>query len=180
MHGADRGHREELKREITVRDGVDGVAGGFPEAERLGRHVSVNGEAGAGECCGADRAFVEVVDGMADPLAVAAEHFHVGHAVMAEGHRLGGLQMGEARHYGVGVLFGTIEEGEDQVGQQLFGFGQLFLDPEAEVERHLVVARAGRVQASGGRTDQRRKARLDVHVDVFELAGELETAAFDL
>ncbi len=99
---------------------------------------------------------------------------------MAEGYRLGGLQMREARHDGVGMLLGAIEESGDQAGQRRFRPGKLFLDPEAEIERDLVVARAGGVQPAGGRADQRRQPRLDVHVDVFELARELEIAAFDL
>jgi hypothetical protein len=52
------------------------------------------------------------------------------------------------------------------------------LDPEAEIERHLVVARACGVQPPGGRADQFGKPRLDVHVDVFELAREDESGPF--
>ncbi len=99
---------------------------------------------------------------------------------MAEGDGLRRLQMREAGHDGFGMLFGAVEEGGDQVGQQLLGLRKLFLHPEAEVERDLVVARAGGVQAAGGGADQRREPCLDIHVDVFELAGEFEIAAFDL
>ncbi len=58
---------------------------------------------------------------MANARAVAAEHFDIGHAVMAEGDGLGRLQMGEAGHDGVGMFFGAVEEGGDQAGQRLFG-----------------------------------------------------------
>ena len=52
--------------------------------------------------------------------------------------------------------------------------------PQPEVGRHLVVARARGVQSPGGRPDQFREPALDIHVDVFERALELELAAFDL
>ncbi len=146
----------------------------------LGGHVPVDREAGAGKGGRADRAFVHVLDGVAHARAVAAEHLDIGHAVMAEGDGLGRLQMGEARHDGLGMFLGAVEEGGDQAGQRLLGPLQLFLDPQTEIERHLVVARAGRVQPAGGRADQGRKPGLDVHVDVFEAAREFELAAFDL
>ncbi|MCY1242618.1 hypothetical protein D9M72_555890 [compost metagenome] len=180
MRGRDRCHRQEFEREVAVGHGVDRVAGRAGEAERLGGHVPVDRETGAGECGSTNRAFVHMLDGMAHARTVAAEHFHVGHAMVAEGDRLRGLQVCEARHDGIGMFLGTVEEGGDQRRQRLLGALQLFLDPEAEVERHLVVARAGGVQASGRGTDQRRKPRFDVHVDVFEAARELELAAFDL
>jgi hypothetical protein len=43
-------------------------------------------------------------------------------------------------------------------------------DIEAEVGRHLVVARAGGVQPSGGLADQFFEPALDVHVNVFKAA----------
>ncbi len=52
--------------------------------------------------------------------------------------------------------------------------------PEAEVGRHLVVARARRMQAPGRLADELGKARLDVHMDVLERRLEGELAAFDL
>ncbi|EHS49458.1 hypothetical protein PDO_3222 [Rhizobium sp. PDO1-076] len=180
MHSGNRGDRQEFQREVAVRHGVDRIAGWLTEAERLGRHVAIDRIAGTGKGCRADRALVQMFDRMAHALTVAAEHLDIGHAVMAEGHRLGGLEMGEAGHHRVGMFFGAVEEGSDQAAQGLFGLLQLFLDPEAEVERHLVVTRAGRVQAAGGRADQVGKPRLDVHMNVFELARKDELASLDL
>ena len=57
---------------------------------------------------------------------------------------------------------------------------KLVLDPEAEVDRHLVVARAGGVQAAGVGADQFGQPRLDIHMDVLQLAGEGELAVLDL
>src|SRR5690606_10007050 len=57
---------------------------------------------------------------------------------------------------------------------------EFVLHPEAEIDRHLVVAGTRRVQAAGRRADQFGEARLDVHVDVFELLREGEGAGLDL
>ena len=38
-----------------------------------------------------------------EPAAVARRHLHIGEEMMAEGHRLRGLQMREARHHGRGM-----------------------------------------------------------------------------
>ena len=53
-------------------------------------------------------------------------------------------------------------------------------DPQAEIGRDLVVARACGVQPSGRRPDQLGEAALHVHVDVLERTLELEFAALDL
>ena len=52
-----RGQR--LQREIAVGDAVERVGGRPVEAERLGRHVPVDRERGAGQRRRAERAFVE-------------------------------------------------------------------------------------------------------------------------
>ena len=52
--------------------------------------------------------------------------------------------------------------------------------PQPEIGRHLIVARARRVQPAGRLADQRRQARLDVHVHVLEVAPQLQPAAVRL
>ena len=53
-------------------------------------------------------------------------------------------------------------------------------DPETEIGRHLVVARAPGVQTARGFADDLLQAGLDIHVDVFQRGRELEAAALDL
>jgi hypothetical protein len=79
----------EFQREIAVGDAVERVAPSAAEAERLGGHVPVDREAGAGKRRGAERTLVHALDGVAHAAAVARQHLDIGHAVMAEGHRLG-------------------------------------------------------------------------------------------
>ena len=93
----------------------------------------------------------------AKPAAVAPEHLDIGHQVVAERHRLRGLQMGEARHDGrrhaprrgrsappAGRCSAAIQR-VDRVAH-----------PQPEVGRDLVVARARGVQPAGR---PRRSAR---------------------
>ncbi len=90
---------ERLQHEIAVGHRIERVGGRPVEAERLGGHGAVERKRGAGQRRGAERAFVEPAAGIGEAAAVAGRHFHIGQKVVAEGHRLGGLQMGEARHH---------------------------------------------------------------------------------
>ena len=111
--------RQELQREIAVRNAVQRIAHRLAEAERLGRPVTVDRKAGAGQRGRAERALVHPLDGVADARQVARKHLDIGHAVMAEGHRLRRLQMGEARHHGRGMLLGPLQQRRDQPLQRL-------------------------------------------------------------
>ena len=53
-------------------------------------------------------------------------------------------------------------------------------DIEAEIGRHLIVARARRVQLAGDRSDQLGQPALDIQMDVLERAAEVEGAGLDL
>ena len=135
---------------------------------------AVDGEGGAGERGGAERRFVQPLAGVGEAAAVAAEHLDIGHQMMAEGHRLGRLQVGEAGHDGGGV-------GERLLGQRLLQGGERRVGavdgvahPQPEVGGDLVVARARRVQPAGGRADQLGQPRLDIEVDVLQRAGKGE------
>ena len=93
---------------------------------------------------------------------------------MAEGDRLGRLEMGEARHHHAGAV-------ERAGGERLLQLRDLddqrvdrVAHPEAEIDRDLVVARARGVQPAGRRADDLGEPALDVHMDVFERAREGE------
>jgi hypothetical protein len=109
-------------------------------------------------------------------LGIAAEHLDVGQHVVAEGDRLRHLQVGEARHDGVGVRSArsvraprSPQQGEDVVD----GGAHV----QADVGRDLVVARAARVQALAGVADQFGQALFDVQVHVFQVEQPLELPA---
>ena len=117
--------------------------------------------------------------GVGEAAPVAAEHLDVGQQVVAEGDRLGGLQVGVARHDGRGMGLGLTDQRRLQIAQLSVQGVDRLAHPEPEIGRDLVVARARRVQAPGRLADQLLEPRLDVHVDVLERGLELEVAALD-
>ncbi len=180
VHGADRGGGERLQDEVAVGDAVERVVGRLVEAERLRCRLPVDGERRAGERRRAERALVEPRARVGEPAAVAAEHLDVGEQVMAEGDGLRRLQMREARHDGRRMCLGLADERQLQCRQRRVERIEAFAHVEPEVGRHLIVARARRMQPPGGRADQLLQAALDVHVHVFERAREPHLAAVDL
>ena len=179
MHGADGGGGEGFEDEIAVRDGVEAVGGGAVEAQGPGRHLAVDGVGRAGQRRRAERAFIEAFAGVEQAPGVAAEHFHIGQQMVAEGHRLGILQMGEAGQDGVGFFFRTPDQRHLQRAhlddQRVDGVAHI----ELEIGGDLVVARAGGVQASRGIADLFAQAALDIHVNVLKRPRECEIAALD-
>ena len=93
---------------------------------------------------------------------------------MTKGDRLGGLQMGEARHYRFGMGFGLVEKGMQKLTQQCVGLLRRLLYPKPEVDRDLVIAGAGGVQPTSSGSDQFRQSCFDIHVNVFESGGKCE------
>ena len=98
---------------------------------------------------------------------------------MPERHGLGGLQMGEPRHDGGGMFQRAADQRVLERRQRRVCFVDGVAHKEAEIGRHLVVARTRGMQPSRGRPDQFGKPALDVHMDVFERALEIERALVD-
>ena len=75
--------------------------------------------------------------------------------MVAEGDRLGRLQMGEARHDGRGMFVGAWRASASCSSCELaVERVDRVADPEAEIGRHLVVARARGMEPAGRRADQ--------------------------
>ena len=121
--------------------------------------------------------FVEPLARIGKAAAVARRHLDIGQQMMAEGHRLRGLQMGKAGHHRAGML-------ERLVGERALVGRERGIDrvdcvahPEAEIGRHLIIARARGMQPSGRRADHVGQPALDIHMNVFERALELNLPA---
>ena len=99
--------------------------------------------------------------------------------MMGEGHRLGHLHVGEARHDGVQMLLGLGQQRLLHHDQAFLGAGTGGAYPEAEIGHHLVVARTRGMQPPGGGTDQFGEPRLDIEMNVFQLALEDEGSRGD-
>ena len=107
-----------LKREVAIGHRVERIGRRSRKAERLRRGVAIDGEAGAGERRSTQGQFVEPCLRVGEPSPVAAEHLGISEKMMAEGDRLRGLQMGEARHHGRGVSERLLGERELQTCEQ--------------------------------------------------------------
>ena len=154
MGGEDGAGGQELDGEVAGRNGIHGIGHRPREAERGGRGRRVDGKAGAGERAGAERAFVQAAAAIGEASAVARQHLDIGQQMMAEGDGLGDLKMGEARHDGRRMLLGPIEEGLGQLDELGVEPVDGLAQPEAEIHRHLIVARAGGMEPPGRRADQ--------------------------
>ena len=78
--------------------------------------------------------------------------------MMAEGDRLGGLEMGEARHHRAGIVERLHASANWSAARAGVDRADLVPDIELEVGRHLVVPRARGVELAGDGTDQLAQA----------------------
>ena len=117
---------------------------------------------------------------MGEPLAIALEHGDVREQVMPEGHRLRHLQVREARHHQCGVALGLADQRAHQADEQLVGGVDFFTQPEPQIGRDLVVARARGVQALAGLADKRGQPPFDVEVHILGVERPGELALVDL
>ena len=147
MHHAGGDGRPQLDAEIPVGDAVDGVGAGGVKAQFLRRIEPVQRIGGTGQGAGAQGALgVHPCGGVLHAAQVPQQHPGVGHELVAEGHRLGPLQVGVAGHDIVGALGGLVADGPDQFFDLALDVGGSFPQVEAQIQRHLVVAAAAGVQ----------------------------------
>ncbi|MCY1421274.1 hypothetical protein D9M71_369240 [compost metagenome] len=179
MHHRQGRGGAEFDGEVAVGNAVQRVAGDRFEAQQFTGDRPVDGVGGAGQRGAAQRHAVGALAAVDQALVVAAEHFEPGQQVVAEGDRLGGLQVGEAGHDGVGFALGLLQQALLQAGD----FGEddvdLVAQPQADVGGHLVVARTAGVQLLAGDADAVGQACLDVHVHVFQVDAPVEAAGLD-
>ncbi len=180
MHHDQGGGGREFDREIAIGNGVEGIGSKRLEAELLGNPLPIDRIAGAGERSAAQGQAVDPTPAIAEAFGVAGQHRFVGEQVMAEGHRLGNLQVGQARHDRGSVLLREVDERDPKRAQAHDQCIDGTAQPQPRVGRDLVVARARRVQPLAGITGELRQPHLDVHVHVFERALPDEFAALDL
>jgi hypothetical protein len=175
-----RGCRAELDGEVAVGHRVERVLAHAFEAQRAGHPFAVDRVTGAGECRGTERQPIDPAPAIGQALDIAREHFHIGHQVMAEGDRLGHLQMRESRHDRAGVKLGDIEQRALQVAQQAHRDVDLGAQPQPDVGGDLVISRTRRVQSFAGIARQIGEALLDIQMDVFEVDAPAERTVLDV
>ena len=181
MHHQQRRGGGELDREVAVADGVERILGDGLEPESLRHECAIDREGGAGQRSRPERQSIDAAARVEHALAVALEHLDVGQQVVAEGHRLGDLQVGEARHHGVRVSARPARRVSLCSARSAATMAiDLAAQPQAQVGGHLVVARAAGVQPLAGVADEIGQPLLDVEVHVLELEFPRELASFDL
>ena len=171
MNSRAKSRSETESRELRVTAG---------KVEQLGHILPVDGEGGPGQGTGAERQDVDPLEAVLHPPLVPLEHLHVGEHVVGEEDRLGGLQVGVARHDDVEVALRLADERVDQQVEIGGDLDDLVPQVEADIQRHLVVAGAAGMEPLARLADLRGEARLDVHVDIFEGDGKVELAGLDL
>ena len=179
MHHEDGAGGQELDGEVPVGYRVHGVVGGFGKAQGGGGLEPIHRVGGGGQGARPQGALVHPLQAVLQPGHVPAEHVGVGHHVVGEGGGLGPLQVGVAGHDGVQVGLRLPDKHLLQLQHHADDLGDLLLDVEAEVHRHLVVA-AGGLEPLARVADVLGEQGLDVHVDVLVLQGELHLVGLDV
>ena len=174
-----RGGGQGFEHEVAVGHAIERIGGRAIETERFRREGAVDRKGGAGERRSAERTLVEPRAGVTETAAIAENHLDIGEEMVAEGHRLGGLQMGEAGHDGIGIGRRLFHQRQLQISQLEADPVDGVAHPELEIERHLIVARTRRMQSPRRGADQFRKTHFDIHVNVFESAGKDQFSALD-
>ncbi|MDF9904080.1 UNVERIFIED_ORG: hypothetical protein OKW15_002036 [Pseudomonas reinekei] len=179
VHHRDAGGRAEFDGEIAIGDVIQRIAANRVETQQLGGVLTIDRIGGAGQRRAAQRHAVGTLAAVDQALVVAAEHFEPGQHVVPEGHWLGSLQVGEARHDAGGFALGLLQ----QAFLQASDFGQDQVDfvtqPQADIGGDLIVTAAAGMQFFTGHADAVGQPRLDVHVDVFKVDAPVELAGLD-
>ena len=180
MGRADGRRMQVVEREVAVGDGVDRVLREPVEAEISRRLDPVQLPVQPRQSARPEGHRPGRGGGGGEAVGVAAQHPEPGEEVVAEGHRLGSLQVGVAGKSPVGVLGGEAQQLGERVADQVDGVPRPVGDVEREVGGHLVVARAAGVELAAERPDHLRQPPLDRHVDVLVGLLEGELAGLEL
>ena len=148
------GGRKELKREVAVGNRVQTVRHGAVKAKRQCRCGAINWKGCPRKCGRAQGGLVQPAAAIGKAAAIALCHFIIGHQVVAERHRLGDLQMREARHDAIGMFFCPCHERRLECAQASIDFIGRIAHPKAEVGGDLVISRPRGVQTCRWLTHQ--------------------------
>ena len=150
------------------------------EAEQVRLHAAVRVVGGSGQGAAADGRDVHALLRVGEPAQIPQQHHDVGHQIMAEGDRLGPLEVGIAGHDARLVLLGPVGERRGQVPHQA-GYGiALLLQVHAHVQRDLIVAAAGGVELFARVADALGEHLLHEHMDVLAAGIHRQGAAADI
>ena len=176
MRHHQRSSGAEFDGEVAVGNGIERIAAYVVETQRPGHAFAIDREGGAGQRRRAQRQAVDALAAVGHAFCIAAEHFDIGQHVVAEGDRLRHLHVREAGQDGVDMAFGQVEQGEAKGAQEAHDVVDGTAHVEADIGRHLIVARAARMQPLAGVADDFGQALFDVQVHVFQVEQPFELA----
>ena len=165
---------------VAVADGVEGVLEGGGEAETPRHGGGVDRQRAPRQRAGPERRDVRAREALREALEVAGEPPVVREEVVAQGHRLRALEVRVARHGGLQVLRREGEEARLEAEDLGLGDMDRLAQPEALVERDLVVARARGVDLGADGPEELGEADLEVRVHVLQILPPREGAGFHL
>ncbi len=158
----------------------DGVVVERPEAEQAGRHRAVERERRTVARGRAEGVLVGDLPGGGHQPQVVDERFGIGAEPEAERRGHGDLEVGVARHQHLAIalreLLQPVEEGPHVARHGL----QLVAQEEFQIDQHLVVARASRVDLLAHVAQAARQQQFDLRVDVLDLRFDAEIPRLDL
>ena len=179
MPGANDRSRQIFENEVPVGDGIERIGRRPVETERGRRRVPVDRKGRSGQRTGPEGAFVQPCPRIPEASPVPAEHLDIGQQVMAGGHRLRRLEMRKTRHDPICMGVRLVDQSLLQAGKGGVGGIDRIAHPEAEISRHLIVARPCGMQPPRRIADPVGQPRFDIHVNVFELRPEIEFTRLD-
>ena len=177
MHHDQAGAGREFDGEIPITDSIQRVGSGTVKTQQAGGIDAIQREGGAGERRGTQGHHIYPFAAIAKSVVVAFEHFKPGQHVVTKTHRLGDLQMREARHDGIGFGLGKIQQGVLQAPDQQADAIKFVAQIQSDIGSDLVIAGAACVQLLADFSDPLCQPCLNVHVHIFELHRPLELAA---
>ena len=180
MHGANAAGRQKLQREIAVTDRIKAVRRRPVKAQRLRRGMAINRERRPRQRRRPQGALIHPLARILKPAAVAREHLDIGQHVMPPCHRLGGLQMGKARHHPVRPRLGLRQERPHQFGQPGNRRIALVAHPKPEIDGHLIIAAPPGVQPLARLADNLGQAAFHVQVNILQRGGKGKLPPLDL
>ena len=180
MHHQDGSEFQEGNDVVPVADGIEAVVVKLAEMQGLCHERLVKGIRRASQGASAEGHDIGHVPGIFQVDEVTGQHGKVGHKVVAEENRLSPLEMGIARHDDVAVLFRSLDQRFLELDQELGDGSDFTADIHVRIQSNLVVPTASSMQAFASFADGIGQSFFDVHVDVFQLNGEIEFSLFNL
>ena len=100
----------KFNREIAIGNRIQRVFAYPVEAQQLGYIFALDRIAGARQCSRSQRQAVHALAAIREPLRIALQHLEIGHQMMTKTYRLCHLQMREARHDGLRMQCGEVDQ----------------------------------------------------------------------